>query len=125
MTSDAIKKIRRLSKKGVAVRRLAKSGQPSTPMRHARDEVGMTRAQTLGDLLPTARHARNLTQEELAGGTFSKSYLSAIERGKMTPSIPALRVLAQRLDVSLASLLGEDDLAQEESPSEDLVAHRL
>ena len=72
-----------------------------------------------------------MTQEELAAPTFSKSYISAVERGKMTPSIPALRLLAERLNVSLAYLLGEEaaDLEpapQEEPPSqEDQLARRF
>jgi transcriptional regulator with XRE-family HTH domain len=68
-----------------------------------------TRHMTLGERLRAARYAAHLTQEELAGERFSKSYISAVERGKMTPSISALRLLAERLTVSLAYLLGEQD----------------
>ena len=63
---------------------------------------------TLGERLRASRYAANMTQEELAAPTFSKSYISAVERSKMTPSIPALRLLAERLHVSLAYLLGEE-----------------
>lgn len=68
------------------------------------------RRRTLGEHLRVARYAAHLTQEDLAGGTFSKSYISAVERGKMTPSISALRLLAERLEVSLAYLLGEEEV---------------
>lgn len=56
-----------------------------------------------------ARLAAQLTQEQLGGDIFSRSYLSAVERGKMLPSIPALAVLAKRLGVTMAYLLGESD----------------
>jgi ribosome-binding protein aMBF1 (putative translation factor) len=56
-----------------------------------------------------ARLAARLTQEELGGGIFSRSYLSAVERGKMLPSIPALAVLAGRLGVPMSFLLGESE----------------
>lgn len=92
---------------------------------------------TLGEHLRVARYAARLTQEDLAGDTFSKSYISAVERGKMTPSIPALRLLAERLGVSLAYLLGEEEMnpaaepesnpesRQERQPDEDQFARRL
>ncbi len=65
---------------------------------------------TLGERLRAARYTARLTQEGLAGERFSKSYISAVERSKMTPSIPALRLLADRLGVSLSYLLGEEHL---------------
>jgi transcriptional regulator with XRE-family HTH domain len=79
---------------------------------------------TLGERLRTARYFRNLTQQDLAGESFSKSYLSAVERGKMTPSIAALRLLAGRLEVPLAYLLGEQDLdlAKLNDPGADQVS---
>jgi HTH-type transcriptional regulator, quorum sensing regulator NprR len=64
--------------------------------------------------------AARLTQQEVAGGHFSKSYISAIERGKMTPSVPALEYLAGRLQVPLAYLLGETELNQSASPAPSL-----
>jgi len=85
--------------------------------------------QTLGERLRDARYAAHLTQEGLAGKTFSKSYISAVERGKMTPSISALRLLADRLGVTLAYLLGEQELEspgdQEQPPGIDEFAQRL
>ncbi len=86
---------------------------------------------TLGERLRATRYAANMTQEELAAPTFSKSYISAVERSKMMPSIPALRLLAERLHVSLAYLLGEaaadlEPAPQEEPPSEeDQLARRF
>lgn len=64
--------------------------------------------QIVGERVRTARIAAHLTQQELAGTTYSKSYISAVERGKMTPSLQALTNLAERLNVTLAYLLGEE-----------------
>jgi transcriptional regulator with XRE-family HTH domain len=68
-----------------------------------------TKRLSLGERMRIARYAARLTQEELAGDSFSKSYISAVERNKMTPSISALRLLAERLSVTLAYLLGEQE----------------
>ena len=61
-----------------------------------------------------ARVAVRLTQQQLGGDSFSKSYISAVERGKMTPSIQALAQLSERLGVPMSFLLGESavDLEQ-------------
>jgi transcriptional regulator with XRE-family HTH domain len=75
--------------------------------------------QIIGDCVRMARVAANLTQEELAGTTYSKSYISAVERGKMTPSFQALRLLAERLNVTLSSLLGEEVRSESPEVSEE------
>ena len=113
--------------KGAAARCFVKRGLPTKPMRHHLFDSSTTRLPTLGERLRAARYTRNLTQQDLADGTFSKSYISAIERGKMMPSIAALRLLATRLDTSLASLLGEPDLPQQgaDAPAEDHLTQRL
>ena len=67
---------------------------------------------TIGARIRLARMAAQKTQQELAGERFSKSYISAIERGKMTPSFKALSILAEQLDLSISFLLGEDRLEE-------------
>ena len=47
----------------------------------------------------------SITQAQLAAPEFSISYISAIERGKIRPSLKALSILARRLDVPLTFLL--------------------
>ena len=49
-----------------------------------------------------------MTQLDLAGTTYSKTYISALERGKMTPSFLALSLLAARLGRPISSFLGEE-----------------
>jgi tetratricopeptide (TPR) repeat protein len=63
----------------------------------------------LGAKLRKARLARNLTQSEVAQKQFSVSYISAVERGQIRPSLGALEKLAERLQVPLSELLREDD----------------
>jgi tetratricopeptide (TPR) repeat protein len=67
----------------------------------------------LGHRLRQARLARNLTQSEVAANQFSVSYISAVERGQIRPSLGALEKLAKRLQVPVAELLRLDpgDLA--------------
>lgn len=63
----------------------------------------------IAERLRSARLAAKMTQQELAGERLSRGYLSAIERGKMTPSVHALEVLAERLNIPLAFFLGEQE----------------
>ncbi len=65
---------------------------------------------TIAERVRTARIAANKTQQQLAGDTYSKSYISAVERGKMTPSVQALGVLAQRLGLPVSYFLGESEV---------------
>ncbi len=67
----------------------------------------------IGERVRQARIAANMTQQELAGATYSKSYISAVERGKMTPSFQALHILAERLGRPLSYFLGEGAVSLE------------
>ena len=62
-------------------------------------------ARSIGHKIKECRLARNMTQEALANGIFSKSYISQLERGSVTPSLRALQLLAGRLGVSCTWLL--------------------
>lgn len=55
----------------------------------------------VGDRLREARLARGLTQEQLAKGLATKGFISQIERNRTTPSLPKLRVMAERLGLPL------------------------
>lgn len=69
-----------------------------------------TSTMRLGQRLRRARLARNLTQGEVARNQFSVSYVSAVERGQIRPSLGALERLAERLQVPITDLLGTSDL---------------
>lgn len=60
---------------------------------------------TVGAKLRAERLAKKYTQHQLAQPEFSVSYISAIERGQIQPSLRALEILAGRLGLSSASLL--------------------
>lgn len=62
----------------------------------------------LGDRIRDARRNLNMTQGELAGDDYSVSYISAIERNKIRPSLRALAWIANRLTVNLSDLLATD-----------------
>lgn len=71
----------------------------------------------LGQRLRRARLNRNLTQGEVARNQFSVSYVSAVERGQIRPSLGALEKLAERLQVPITDLLGEGELETKYVPS--------
>lgn len=79
--------------------------------------------QSVGAKLRAARLARRYTQSQLAAPDFSVSYISAIERGQIHPSLRALEILARRLDLNSSHLLPEhtqsDNGVPTPSPSRD------
>jgi tetratricopeptide (TPR) repeat protein len=58
----------------------------------------------LGERVRSLRIAAGLTQTDLAGGRFSKEYISQIERGKTRPTDETVVWLAERLSVDPAFL---------------------
>jgi HTH-type transcriptional regulator, quorum sensing regulator NprR len=65
----------------------------------------MVQSPGLGDRIREARIHEGMTQGELAGTDYSVSYISAIERNKIRPSLRALSWLASRLNMNLSDLL--------------------
>src|SRR6266571_2241978 len=61
--------------------------------------------QSVGAKIRAARQAKKYTQSQLAAPDFSVSYISAIERGQIRPSLRALEILARRLGLSSTQLL--------------------
>ncbi|MDQ6660847.1 MAG: helix-turn-helix transcriptional regulator [Chloroflexota bacterium] len=82
--------------------------RPQTPIGQM---VGQTARQTMGQSvgakIRAARLAKKYTQNQLAAPDFSVSYISAIERGQIHPSLRALEILAQRLELHSTQLLSE------------------
>ena len=54
-----------------------------------------------------ARLARGLTQQALAQGVATKGFICQVERNRATPSLPKLRILAERLGLPIGDLTGE------------------
>ena len=65
--------------------------------------------QAVGAQLRAARLAKKYTQHQLAQPDFSVSYISAIERGQIQPSLRALEILSQRLGIHSTLLLSEQE----------------
>src|SRR5207302_7393818 len=65
-------------------------------------------ARVLGQRIRQLRTRRGMTQQDLAGEDYSKSYISAIEQGKTRPSLNALQRMSARLDVPASTLLDPD-----------------
>ena len=64
---------------------------------------------TIGEKLKDARIRADLTQKELAGDAITRNMLSQIERGIAEPSLPTLRYLAERLELSPGYFLSDMD----------------
>ncbi|MDE3230947.1 MAG: tetratricopeptide repeat protein [Chloroflexota bacterium] len=79
---------------------------PLDKTKESSETTGQTPAQRLGSRLRQARLRLNMTQSEVAAANFSVSYISAVERGQIRPSLGALEVLSDRLEVPLEDLLG-------------------
>jgi len=67
-------------------------------------------ARSIGARIRQARLRAGLTQQQLAGERYTKSYVSALENGSSKPSMAALTYLATRLDLPATVLMvGEAD----------------
>jgi transcriptional regulator with XRE-family HTH domain len=62
----------------------------------------------VGLTLRRHRLARSMTQRAL-GQPMTRSYVSSVEAGRTTPSLPALRLMVLRLDMTLADFFSEVD----------------
>jgi len=70
----------------------------------------MDLVQLLGRNVRAARHARGMSQEQLAfEAEMKRSYVSDLERGTRNPSVRALARLAAALGVDPADLLRDAD----------------
>ena len=57
-----------------------------------------------------------LTQSDLAGRYYDRKYVSAVELGRITPSLPALLQFSRALKVSVSRLLQGVDVPRERRP---------
>ncbi len=69
------------------------------------DPMHQQMGRSVGAKLKEARLSKKYTQSQLAGNDFSVSYISAIERGQIHPSLRALEIFAMRLGLSSKDLL--------------------
>src|SRR5439155_3332081 len=69
------------------------------------DQSNSKLGQSVGAKIRAARQAKKYTQSQLALPDFSVSYISAIERGQIHPSLRALEIFALRLGLTSKDLL--------------------
>lgn len=78
------------------------------PRHHRPHQPDLALTERIGERVRRLRLARELTQQALAGGEYTKAHMSAIEKGRVRPSLTTLEYLAKRLEVPLAAFLVED-----------------
>jgi transcriptional regulator with XRE-family HTH domain len=82
-------------------------------------------AAALGRRIRAARLERGLTQDQIAAGRFSKAYMSAVELGRIRPSVSALSYIATQLELSPANLLDDSSEGLGEHRNQLLIADVL
>jgi len=75
------------------------------------------RRMTLGEKVRALRLQLGMTQAELAGEEFTKSFISQIEKNQARPSLKSLRIFAQRLNRPISYFL-DDEYDTSPTPSE-------
>jgi transcriptional regulator with XRE-family HTH domain len=72
----------------------------SSIAKHSRAGPGSDLSVAIGRELRRQRRAKGMTQAAL-GAPLTRAFVSAVERGRTVPSLPALALLADRLGVAL------------------------
>jgi DNA-binding XRE family transcriptional regulator len=91
----------------------AASVRKSTIAKHSKAGTGSAFARALGNEIRHRRRELGLTQETVAR-PMGRAFLSLVERGRLTPSLGSLLIIAQRLDTSAAEILRSVDAILEE-----------
>lgn len=76
----------------------------STIAKHTTAGGGSAFARLLGNEIRRRRVALGLSQAE-AGWPLGRAFLSSVESGRLTPSLPSLVIIARRLHSSAAAIL--------------------
>ncbi|PWI57106.1 helix-turn-helix domain-containing protein [Sulfoacidibacillus thermotolerans] len=69
---------------------------------------------SIGERVRIFRKQRGMSQADLAGDWFNRSYISQIESGSTIPPVETLQLLAKKLQVSLEDLLDQPDAVKSE-----------
>jgi transcriptional regulator with XRE-family HTH domain len=86
----------------------------STITKHETAGAGTSFARLLGLEIRRRRVALRLSQAE-AGHPLGRAFLSSVENGRLTPSLPSLVIIARRLNSSAAAILAAVEQQLEES----------
>jgi transcriptional regulator with XRE-family HTH domain len=76
----------------------------SSIAKHVAYGPGSSLAVSIGAEVRRRRIARGLSQAE-AGRPLTRAFVSALEHGHVVPSLPALMLIAARLDTDISTLL--------------------
>ncbi|NMB24230.1 MAG: helix-turn-helix transcriptional regulator [Firmicutes bacterium] len=68
----------------------------------------MTKSPCVGERIRAQRLKMGMTQQDLAGDTFTKSFISQIEKNHARPSLRSLQIIASRLGKPIGYFLGEE-----------------
>jgi hypothetical protein len=75
-------------------------------------------ARALGHEIRQRREALGLTQA-FAAGPLTRAFVSSVESGRLTPSLPSLLIIARQLNASAATILKAVELHLEARDSDD------
>lgn len=84
----------------------------STITKHDEAGSGSPFACALGGELRRLRKEAGLSQQ-VVGSPMSRAFISLVEHGRLTPSLPSLVIIARRLNTSAAAILASVELAME------------
>ena len=84
----------------------------STIAKHAAGGEGSSFARALGREIKGRREALGLSQAAVAR-PMSRAFMSSVERGRFTPSLSGLLIIARQLNTSAANILEAVDLQLE------------
>jgi transcriptional regulator with XRE-family HTH domain len=87
----------------------------STIAKHRVSGTGTPFTLLLGAEIRRRRLERGLSQHDL-GQPLSRSFVSLVEHGQLTPSLPSLRLLATRLGTTAAGILAPVEAQMEDRP---------
>ena len=85
----------------------------STITKHKAAGGGSAFSRALGDEIRRRRVALGLSQTNV-GQPLSRAFMSSVESGRLTPSLPSLLMIARRLNSSAAAILASVDTQLED-----------
>lgn len=74
-------------------------------------------SEALGEKIRAARKQLKMTQAELAGPDFTKSFISQVEKGFARPSLKSLQIIAARLNKPVSYFLEDEPPQEPAAPS--------
>lgn len=77
---------------------------------------------TLGEKIRALRRQMRMTQADLAGNDFTKSFISQVEKNQTQPSLKSLMIIAQRLNRPVSYFLDDDQPPPASAPLHQAVA---